>query len=62
MKPGQMQQRRGIYLTHDFGHKRKSNNITLFICELLITSENRILHFLDRDIFMDGRNRQLKIN
>ena len=32
MKPGQIQQRRGIYLTQDFGHKR---NLTLEICSLV---------------------------
>ena len=39
----------------------------LFIGELFITSENRTVHFLDSDIFMDVRNKErgigkLKIN
>ena len=30
----------------------------LFIDELLVISENRTLHFLDSDIFLDGRNKE----
>ena len=34
----------------------------LFIGELFITSGNRTLHFLDSDIFMDGRNKEKRIS
>ena len=37
---------------------RKSNIENLFIGELLLISENRTLHFLDSDIFVDGRNKE----
>ena len=30
----------------------------LFIDELLVISENRTLHFLDSDIFVDGSNKE----
>ena len=38
--------------------RRKSNIENLFIGELLLISENRTLHFLDSDIFVDGRNKE----
>ena len=46
---------------------RKSNVEILFIDELLVISENRMLHFSNSDIFVDGRNKEnraikLKIN
>ena len=33
----------------------------LFIGELLVTSEYGTLHFLDSDIFVDGRNKENRI-
>ena len=33
----------------------------LFIGELLITIEYRTVHFLDSDIFVDGRNKEKRI-
>ena len=33
----------------------------LFIGELLLVSENRTLHFSDSGIFMDGRNKEKRI-
>ena len=33
----------------------------LFIGELLVTSEYGTLHFLDSDIFVDGRNKEKRI-
>ena len=33
----------------------------LFIGELLLISEGRTLHFLDSDIFVDGRNKEKRI-
>ena len=33
----------------------------LAIGELLVTSEYRTLHFLDSDIFKDGRNKEKRI-
>ena len=33
----------------------------LFIGELFITSESRTLHFLDSDIFVDGRNKEKRV-
>ena len=68
MKPGQILQRRGIYLAQDFDIRRNLTLELLFIGELLVISENRTLHFLDSDIFVDGRRNKenrvgkLKIN
>ena len=64
---GQIWQRRGIYLTQDFDIVRKLTLKNLFIGELLVTSENRTLHFSDSGIFVDGRKKEkgickLKIN
>ena len=36
---------------------RKSNIEILFIDELLVISESRTLHFLNSDLFVDGRNK-----
>ena len=33
----------------------------LFIGELFIISESRPLHFLDSDIFVDGRNKEKRV-
>ena len=41
---------------------RKSNIENLFIGELLVTSENRTLHFSDSDIFVDGRNKENRVS
>ena len=61
MKPGQIQQRGGIYLTQHFGHKR---NLTLEICSLVnclsrVKAEHCI--FLDSDIFVDGRKKENRV-
>ena len=54
-------------LNRGFWHQEEFNIENLFIGELLVTSENRTLHFLDSDTFVDGRNKEkgigkLKIN
>ena len=49
-------------LNTGFAHMRKSNTEYLFISELLVTSENRTLHFLDSDIFVDGRNKENRVS
>ena len=61
MKPGQIWQRRGIYLTWKFGHKW---NLMLEICSLVncyssVKTEHCI--FLDSDIFVDGRNKENRV-
>ena len=33
----------------------------MFIGELLVTTENRTLHFLDSDIFVDGRTEEKRV-
>ena len=67
MKSGQIQQRTGIYLSQEIWTQVDFELKILFIDELLVISENRTLHFLDSDIFMDGKNKEnrgskLKIN
>ena len=62
MKSGQIRQRRGIHLTQDFDIRKESNFENLFIGELLVISENRTLHFLDSDIFVDGRNKERRVS
>ena len=57
LKPGQIWQRRGIYLTQDFGPKW---NLTLEICSLVnclspVKAEQYI--FSNNGLFMDGRKR-----
>ena len=34
----------------------------LFIGELLLISENRTLHSLDSDLFVDGRNKERRLS
>ena len=41
---------------------RKSNIRNLFIGELFITSESRILHFLNSDLFVDRRNKEKRVS
>ena len=54
-------------LSTGFCHQEEFNIKNLFIGELFVISENRTLHFLNSDIFVDGRNKEkrlgkLKIN
>ena len=67
MKPGQIWQRRRIYLTQEIWTSVEFDTGNLFIGELFITSESRTLHFSNSGIFMDRRNKEkragkLKIN
>ena len=59
MKAGQIQQKRGIYPTQDFGHKKVFDTGDMFIGELLITSECRTLIFSDSETVMDGSNMKI---
>ena len=45
-----------------FGHKWKFDIESLFIGELFITSESRTLHFSKSRIFMDGRNKEIRVS
>ena len=58
MKPGQIQQRRGIYLTQEILTEVEFDIKNLFTGELSITSEYRTLHFSDSDTFVEGRNKE----
>ena len=51
------------YTEHrNFGHKWKFDNGNLFIDELLLISENRTLHLLNSDLFVDGRNKERRLS
>ena len=54
--------KRDIFNTWKFGHKWKFDIGNLFIGELLLISENRTLHSLDSDIFVDGRNKERRLS
>ena len=51
-------ERRGIYLTQENWTSVELEIGILFIDELLVISESRTLHFLDSDLFVDGRNKE----
>ena len=55
-------EKRDILNTEILTLGRIFNIENLFIGELLLISDNRTLHFLDSDIFMDGRNKENRAN
>ena len=61
VKPGQIWQRRGIYLTEKIWTWVEFDIGSQFIGELFITSESKTLDFSDSGIFMDGRNREKRV-
>ena len=58
MKPGQIWQRRRIYLAQEIWTQVELDIGILFIDELLVISESRTLHFLNSDLFVDGRKKE----
>ena len=58
MNVGQIQQRRGIYLTQEIWTYVELDIEILFIGELLLISESRTLDFSNSDLFVDGRNKE----
>ena len=61
MNCGQIQQRRGIYLTQGIWTYVEFDIGNLFIFELFITSESNTLDFSNSGIFVDGRNKEKRI-
>ena len=61
MKPGQIQQRRGIYLTQEIWTSVELDIGNQFIGELFITSDSKTLAFSNSGIFADGRNKEKRI-
>ena len=58
MNSGQVRQRRGIYLTQEIWTSVELEIGILFIDELFVISEIKSLHFLNSDLFVDGRNKE----
>ena len=55
-------EKRDILSTGNLGHKWNWIWKILFIDELLVISESRTLHFLNSDLFVDGRNKENKVS
>ena len=55
-------EKRDILNTGILTSGRIFNIENLFIGELLLISDKRTLHFLDSDIFMDGRNKENRVS